>query len=211
MRYWATVIARAWRETRAEVRWDTPVRLAISVGSPLAAGAATWLASQQFAWGVMASFSVLVMLAGATFLTKLIAVPITIDREQTSAVSVLKALVEPIDPVPDMSIRELFFHIDKDILDNDRWETADIDVRDALALGRLKCWGRKVRDDILRRELSALQEIDKKFWERGSFTYDFFEDGRESRTHAIGRDDVFRLEYADLRVNRAQVQGIWPR
>ena len=41
--YWKTVLARAWREAREEVRWDTPVRVLISL-FPLAVGLGAWIA-----------------------------------------------------------------------------------------------------------------------------------------------------------------------
>jgi hypothetical protein len=116
-------------------------------------------------------------------------------------------------PTPDWSIRNLFFHIHPDLIDdpqNHAWEAVGRDVIDKFSTSRLKVWGRRIEDS---RRL-ALAEIPPEEWPRAKFTYWFLKEGdgvsldvvcpRPSRGSAPA-------QYADLRVCRAQALTIWPK
>ena len=116
-------------------------------------------------------------------------------------------------PIPNWSIRYLFFHIRPDLVDdpeNREWEYVGRDVIDKFSTEQLKVWGRRIEDS----KRLALAEIPAQEWHRAKFTYWFLKehDGvsldadcpRPSRGSAPA-------QYADLRVCGAQALTIWPR
>jgi hypothetical protein len=118
---------------------------------------------------------------------------------------------------PDWPIRDLFFHIKPDLLENTHtpaspWETIGRNVIDRISTGQIQVWGRPV--DFQRTLTpSPLMLIPADRWERAEFTYFFFTEDASQAVHVIcdrpGRgSDPWK--YRDLQFNRAQVLGIWP-
>jgi hypothetical protein len=111
----------------------------------------------------------------------------------------------------DWTIRELFLYIRPDVLENHdekRWEAVGTDIMDKASTMQLNVWGRLIGGDQRR---AALSLIPLDYWQRAQFTFSFFPDGRENDSH-VHRDDRGRVtDYADLRVNRAQAQRLWPK
>jgi hypothetical protein len=137
--YWRTVAARAWRETRGEVRWDSPVRIIIAVCSPLAAGAVTWKVSHQVAWTAIASMGVVVVVAVATFLTKMAKVPAALAKEQCEAAAALQAKIEEKASQAEFKKALLAFAAEGEKLIH-RWNDEDTDQLYA----ETEAWGSRV-------------------------------------------------------------------
>jgi hypothetical protein len=141
---------------------------------------------------------------------------------KSAASKPIGAQADPVklEPLPDWPIRDLFFHINPNVLDtqpNDEapWQTLGNSIRDAFALGQLKVWGRRALDSLapVLGEHSVLVEIEPTYWQDGEFTYTFFHDDTNNRpqTHIWGLNKQDLLTYTDLRVNRAQAERIWAK
>jgi hypothetical protein len=139
--YWRKVAARAWRETRGEVRWDSPVRIIIAVGSPLAVGAVTWKVSDEIAWSAIASIGFVVLVAFATFLTKMAKVPAALAREQDDAAAALQAKIEDKASQVEFKTTLLAFAAEGERLIG-CWNTDDSDQLYA----ETEAWGNRVMD-----------------------------------------------------------------
>jgi hypothetical protein len=103
---------------------------------------------------------------------------------------------------PDMSLHELFLHIDPDAFEKDKKTIVGQDVKDRLSTGQLHSWGREIQSS---RRL-ALAPIPAAFWKDATFTYNFADNAQSvwDARSANGQD------YAEIMVNRAAVIGIWP-
>jgi hypothetical protein len=117
---------------------------------------------------------------------------------------------------PDWPIRELFFHVRADLLDNPNgatWETVGNNLRDAFALNLVKVWGRPVTDGIgkLLGERPVLRLIESGYWHSAHFTYAFFDDTAGGAPHTYTERDSGLPEYTDLQVNRAEALVAWRR
>jgi hypothetical protein len=115
--------------------------------------------------------------------------------------------------LPDWSIRDLFFHIRPDIIDdsnNDLWESVGGDVIDKFSTSQLKVWGRRIEGS----KRLALAEIPPQEWPRAKFTYWFLKE-YDGLSLDVDCYQSFRasapLQYADLHVSRAQALTIWPK
>lgn len=122
-------------------------------------------------------------------------------------------------PLPDMTIRDLFFHVRPDLLDdlgNEDWKVVANDVRDAFALDRLKLWGVPKPTNYLEeawfpKERPPPELIEPSYWRKASFTFWFFQEGAEWQEHTYpDKDDPRSPTYCNLMVNRAQVLSVWP-
>ena len=126
---------------------------------------------------------------------------------------------------PDMTLRELFFHIDPDVTGTvdkqatesgrERWEQAGLEIRDNLSTGQLKAWGRRVDEgpmaSIIPTEYS-LQSINPNYWPEADFTYWFLYENYQDRPQVEPHQDVKgRYKFTDVRLNRREVMRIWPR
>jgi hypothetical protein len=121
---------------------------------------------------------------------------------------------------PDWAIRDLFFHIQPSLLDNEKakaWEQVGRDVMDRFSTGQLRVWGRRVMPPARRRE--PLAEIDdRKYWARAQFTYWFLKNDGDRLASHVAPISNWRgsgpmspdPDYADLQVNHAQALTIWP-
>ena len=112
---------------------------------------------------------------------------------------------------PDWTIRELFFHIRPDLIDEPdakRWASVGRQVMDHFSTGRLKVWGRPIYSPGRRGPMKAVDE--RGYWAHAEFSYWFLkEDGRES-AHTWVKTRTGLPDYADLQVNRAEALSIWP-
>jgi hypothetical protein len=120
---------------------------------------------------------------------------------------------------PDWPIHKLFSYINPNVLQveeegqPDPWKATSEEIRDKLALKRLRAWGRPVNDwaSSFLEERPAMREIDASYWVTAGFSYTFFDE-----TRPAGKPDTYLPPqsdlplYADLHVNRAEAQKIWP-
>ena len=112
---------------------------------------------------------------------------------------------------PDWTIRELFFHIRPDLLDEhqqERWAAVGREVMDHFSTGRLKVWGRPMNKVGRQGPMKPVDE--PRYWARAEFSYRFLaEDGRE-KAHTWVKTETGLPDYADLQVNREEALRIWP-
>lgn len=112
---------------------------------------------------------------------------------------------------PDWTIRELFFHIRPDLLDEantNHWESVGREVIDHFSTGRLKVWGRPKWGKRRRGPMELVNEAG--YWTHAEFSYWFLkDDGRESN-HTWVKSETGLPDYSDLQVNRAEALTIWP-
>lgn len=118
-------------------------------------------------------------------------------------------------PVPDMSIREVFFYLDHDVLKTkpDRWDIVGRDLLDRLSTGRLKAWGRLIgRGNPQSRVRASQALISVEDWGRASWTYQFFDTGMEKITHMLVKNgpNEGNAEWADVMFSRAQISKLIP-
>ena len=130
---------------------------------------------------------------------------------ETIANSSARPVVD-LTPYPDWTIRERFFYLRPDLVENHEkqlWEHVGSEVKDQLSIGRLRIRGRIVNHAI--RTRSPLTEIDKSYWARAVFSYWFLREGQEDNNHTYTpREYSKQPEYYDLRVNKEQALRIWP-
>jgi len=179
MRNWREGAGKAWREARAEVPRDSPVRFFLA------------------------------------FVAKAVRGPPKLSHELQAALDGAPA-ARP-KPQPDMTIRDLFLHIDPGVLEAapSRRERVRDEVIKALSLARIKCWGRLVVavgwTDGAGVTSSPLTEILPTRWSMGRLTMSFLEKGADQLIHFEGgHPRGAPNHWADLRVNRAQVEAVWP-
>jgi hypothetical protein len=106
---------------------------------------------------------------------------------------------------PDMPIRELFLHIEPNILgDGEENPYLDIgrDILDRLAADQLGGWGRRVGGN------GVLTRIAPDDWAEAEWTFMFFGEGPASREEIHVR--IEGNEYRDVTFRRDEVVAIWP-
>jgi hypothetical protein len=117
----------------------------------------------------------------------------------------------PVEAYPDMTIRELFFHIRPDLIEDHKaqaWREVGKEVMDHFSTGRLKVWGRPINRVGNRKPMKRVDE--QHYWAHAEFSYWFLkEDGRES-SHTWVKVETGLPDYCDLQVNRAEAMAIWP-
>ena len=212
MLYWGVVARRAWKETRAEIRLDSRVRIAIYIGVPVVAFAVVWKTTERPAWSVAGAGFVLVV-GAICFLWKLVSIPPKMAAEEAEKLRAMSPLATA--PMPDLTIGELFFHLDPNVADdepnthqNRRMVVGGV-VMDALSLGKLQSWGRQIGAKSKRLPMT---EIESGYWKYARWTYFFFDPSTAQNHHAQAEEDppVYWREYADIQVNKAQVLRLWP-
>jgi hypothetical protein len=113
---------------------------------------------------------------------------------------------------PNMTLRELFFHIRPDLIEGHEaaaWKEVGREVMDHFSTGRLRAWGRPVyRPSGHRQPMKLIDE--PRYWAHAEFSYWFLkEDGRES-SHTWVKTETGLPDYCDIQVNRAEAMAIWP-
>lgn len=114
-------------------------------------------------------------------------------------------------PEADMPIRDVFFHINADVLDDKAWEKIGQHLLDALSIGALSAYGREGQfGHQSYRGHPNLTLIDCNYWKTARFTYDFFGANRENEIHVDTAPPGTGLVYRDVRFNRSDIESGWP-
>lgn len=137
--------------------------------------------------------------------------------ERKKAEELRAASLDTHSELPDWTIRELFYHIDPEILDDadsNAYRKNLKEMKDAFSLNRLRVWGRQ-RDaqglgEILGED-APLVEIEPSYWRRSHFTLSFLDPSSDESAHTYVERGVELPEYVDLRVNRSKAMSVWPR
>jgi hypothetical protein len=110
------------------------------------------------------------------------------------------------------TIKDLFYHIDHDYLENKSWEKIGDDLRDALSEGRLTMWGRLKETDSGSwvGPRAALAPIEKTYWYKAYFTYFFFHEQAADSVHCYADRKTGRPAYTDLQVSRNEALAAFP-
>lgn len=114
-------------------------------------------------------------------------------------------------PFPDWTIRELFYYLRPDVVDDkdmELWKLVGSEVQDQLSIGRLQIWGREIQKPS--RARAPLREIEKSYWSHAKFSYWFLAENHEDVNHTYPPQGTSLAEYSDLRINKAQALKIWP-
>ncbi len=120
-------------------------------------------------------------------------------------------------PLPNWTFRELFFFVRPDVLEgnpnNSVWEDVGQEVRDAMALGRLKCWGRPMRKELIATlvedNTKAVPEcIKRSYWRDADLTYNFLDEQAQFREHTYPNHGSGLPTFCDLQVNRQQAESL---
>jgi hypothetical protein len=114
-------------------------------------------------------------------------------------------------PFPDMTIRELFFHIRPDLLEEaheTRWVEVGRNVMDHFSTGRLRAWGRPIYPVGRMRPMKAVDE--PGYWMHAEFSYWFLQEGKQRSANTWVKTETGLPDYADLQVNREEALRIWP-
>jgi hypothetical protein len=213
---WRSAYGPIWREATEAVGLGTRDRVLAALTIQGVIGFGIYVALGRSAWA--SAVGVRLVTAAAPFLAfpilflwKLIGVPL----RRPADLGVAPALAG--QALPDMTIRALFFHVDPDLVTEDsRWKAVRDEVMDALSVGRIQCWGRRRKSTIglgrtFQRTRSPLQEVPRETWRRGDLTMFFLEEGMEQVIHFDGKTDTGQtVHWSDLRMNRAQVEQVWP-
>jgi hypothetical protein len=109
------------------------------------------------------------------------------------------------DPIPDWSLRELFYFIDPNAIDSDVRLRIGRDVLDRLATHQLFAWGRLASRD----RANPLTSIYNNFWADADFTFWFLAEGADDSIHAYKDGGIERTSYCDIRVDRSQAMRVW--
>ena len=112
-------------------------------------------------------------------------------------------------PVTDFKLRELFFHINPQVLHYENWAKVGLEIRDRLSTGQLVAWGRKHETKTWDFERAPYTEIPREYWADASFQFNFFEPRHDERVHV--KNGVQNLDYAAITVNKSQALKIWPQ
>jgi len=135
-------------------------------------------------------------------------------RAETLEAELTAAKADP-DDGPNWPIHELFSFLEPEVLNRPQdnlWQKAGDEIRDAFSLARLRVWGRPSETHLGKwvGERAALRPIDKKYWEKAYFTYMFFDASAQDQTCCYADRDTGRPAYTDLQVNRTEALKLWP-
>jgi hypothetical protein len=118
------------------------------------------------------------------------------------------------NPMPDMTIHDVFFHIRPDLLENHkevRWRIVGDALRDKLSTQEIMAWGREIDPET--KMVSPLVLIPATYWAKAEFVYLFLAEDRkreEGNSWTPGNRPT-RNDYADIQFNRRQIFRIWPQ
>lgn len=105
---------------------------------------------------------------------------------------------------PDMSLVDLFYHLNSEVLEDDHWLHVGKEIRDMASIGRLVVWGRASRPGFV----AALEKVEPAYWLNADFNYRFF--ANDSDEAASTTPGVGQAALMDVQVNKQQVDSIWP-
>lgn len=230
--FWIGIGTDAVRETVTDI-WSTPLKFAGFVAAIIGA-AVVWLGFKQAVptYTFTAAISLLAFL-GLAIIWKMLSIPARRAADFASRVALAEQSIgatqsspsNKSEPLPDWTIKELFFHIDNDVLRDgnreraDNWIVVEQEFADAASLGRLAVWGRPFeenRTQLALERLRALEPIDPSYWRKARLTHEFYGDGDPAAVRHTDPDLMYVISehlasYCDLRVNSAQAKKIWPR
>lgn len=203
----AEVARRALKETRSEVRLDSPVRLLVSLVSPVMAAALVWYATGNWAWTGIAGVALLLIIALGVFLVKLFTVSVTIANEARALLP-----IEQDDPRRDVGLTEAVtyaikrqwglrpMNLDADVFIDVTEPLAE--TRQRAADGELLVWGKRT-------EAGIYEAIPADYWR--DHQVEWFDMLRGApRTEKSGHAGSNET-YLELMVSRAQFERLYPR
>src|SRR5271165_6355003 len=131
-------------------------------------------------------------------------------RRARRKMTVIPAVTSAPTPIADMPIRDVFFHIDADVLEHGRANAIGQNLLDLLSTGQLKAYGRRAHfgNDVYV-GFPNLSLIDTEYWKTADFTYYFFGENREQDVHAETRKPAQGPSYRDLRFDSDAVKQRW--
>ena len=195
-----------WRWLKTSFRHSLgPIDLWTGLAASILGVAAHFLPDGEAAITALA-WQVPLWALGLVMLVRLILAPYWMWKEDQAS----RAIDSPAWVFPDWLIRDLFYALEPNVLDEPNWLAVGQVVRDNLALGRLKCWGRPINDDWIAKMVSPRQpapiEVPHTYWQHADFSYQFFsEDFGEWAPHTHP-DDMYSgiPSYTDLMFNKAE-------
>lgn len=157
---------------------------------------------------------------GGILLWNIAAAPYRIERDARQAAEARLGTLTPAQ-MPDMSMRELFYHINREgVLNDVLWAKTEALIYDQLALGHLTAYGREMEvdddswknrqtDDEDMGHVFRLLPIPSEAWRYMKFDATYLMDGAPlSAKQTIFNQD--ETAYCDLRVFRSEALNIWP-
>lgn len=200
--------------------WEQAERMGVLIAALLSAVAGV----AYFAYGIEISLawrlaSAIAVFFGVWFLFLLIFVaPYSVYKAERNKIKTVAPLS------PNMSMRSLFSHIAK-ATGKTRNGEIGWQVLDALSVGGLQAWGRKIIEDKRlsmhrgRTRPGALAEIPREYWGEAKFDYSFLNMDNigsycvykeNSNMNALDPSQRRVDGFSDVRVDRVQALMIWP-
>ncbi len=154
------------------------------------------------------------------YAAKLIRIPARVTTEGAQKKPATHATV---GLYPDCGVKELFFHIRPDILEQDEgedqanWEKVEKQFLDAASVGRVQVWGRPFDNSGMEGLISGdnsgpLQPVPVEYWRSATLSHNFYSDPSPTKSaHTFPRLNAKNFApLCDLQVNRAQAEIVWP-
>lgn len=158
---------------------------------------------------LMAAASVVLAFA-VIFVYRLVLAPVNLFWSERAKVDDLQLKVK--QNIADMTIQEVFFHIDADVIEFQRTQELGQTIIDCLSTSQITAYGRQSylgnRQHV---GYSNLAKIPVEFWKTAEFTYDFFGENREQDLHAETKSPSVGPAYRDLRFNLNEINLRWPK
>lgn len=105
---------------------------------------------------------------------------------------------------PDMSLVDMFYYLNSEVLEDKHWLEVGKKIRDAASIGQLMVWGRASRPGFV----AALEKVEPAYWLNADFNYRFFADDSDDVESTI--PGVGQAALTNVQVNKQQVESIWP-
>ena len=133
-----------------------------------------------------------------------------IGRRTRRKMTIIPAVISAPTPIADMPIRDVFFHIDADVLEHGQANLIGQNLLDLLSTGQLKAYGRRAHfGNNAYVGFPNLSPIDTEYWKTADFTYDFFGENREQDVHVDTRKPAQGPSYRDLRFDSDAIKQRW--